>query len=304
MGKDKFYVYSGRVETLPCTLHKFVFNNINTEQMFQIVSGTNEAFNEVWWFYPSKNSSVNDSYVIYNYAENVWYYGTLNRSAWLDSALRDYPMAAFSVQNSFLSADITEASTSITLLNGNSYPDSGTVIIDNEEITYAGRNGNTLYGCLRGVNSTSPVSHVAYSTVTYKTSNQIMYHEYGTDDGSESVPRAIDSYIDTSDYDIGDGHNYALVWRVLPDMSFEGSSANVPRVFLTVVGKNNSGSTFRDDTEMTVERGPTVPIEQYTGQVFTRVRGRQMKFRLFSNEVGVTWKMGAMRIDVRADGRR
>jgi hypothetical protein len=93
MGLDKFYAYSGRVETLPCTLRNHVFQNINFDQLDQIVSGTNEGWNEIWWFYPSANSSVNDSYVIYNHLERIWYYGSINRTAWIDSALRQYPQA-------------------------------------------------------------------------------------------------------------------------------------------------------------------------------------------------------------------
>jgi hypothetical protein len=94
MGNDKFYAYSGRVETLPCTLRNHVFTNINFGQADQIICGTNEGWNEVWWFYPSANSNVNDSYVIYNHLERIWYYGTIERTAWNDSPLRQYPQAA------------------------------------------------------------------------------------------------------------------------------------------------------------------------------------------------------------------
>ena len=92
MGKDKFYAYSGRVETLPTTLRNHVFQNLNYDQVDQIVCGTNEAWNEIWWFYPSANSNVNDSYVIYNFLERIWYYGTIERTAWLDSPSREYPI--------------------------------------------------------------------------------------------------------------------------------------------------------------------------------------------------------------------
>jgi len=93
MGQDKFYAYSGRVETLPCTLRNYVFQDINLNQVYQIVCGTNEGYHEVWWFYPSANSEVNDKYVVYNYVEQIWYYGTIARTAWLDSPLRNYPQA-------------------------------------------------------------------------------------------------------------------------------------------------------------------------------------------------------------------
>lgn len=94
MGTDKFYVYSGRIDTLPCTLRNHVFENINFDQMDQIVCGTNEQWNEVWWAYPTANSNTNDAYVIYNHFDKIWYYGSINRTAWNDSPLRPYPQAA------------------------------------------------------------------------------------------------------------------------------------------------------------------------------------------------------------------
>jgi hypothetical protein len=93
MGKDKFYVYTGRVETLPCTLRNHVFTNINYNATDQIVCGTNEGWNEVWWMYPTANSNVNNAYVIFNHLERIWYYGTIDRTAWLDNPLRQFPQA-------------------------------------------------------------------------------------------------------------------------------------------------------------------------------------------------------------------
>jgi hypothetical protein len=94
MGVDKFYLYSGRVQTLDCALKRYVFNDINLSQGLQTFAGTNEGFNEVWWFYCSANSTTVDRYVIFNYQENIWYYGTMARTAWSDSGLRDYPQSA------------------------------------------------------------------------------------------------------------------------------------------------------------------------------------------------------------------
>lgn len=94
MGNDKFYMYNGRVQTLPCALRKYVFNDFNLTQKLQVCCGTNETFNEVWWFYPSANSMVNDRYVVYNYQENIWYYGNMVRTAWIDSKVRGYPVAS------------------------------------------------------------------------------------------------------------------------------------------------------------------------------------------------------------------
>ena len=99
MGQDKFYAYTGRVETLPCTLRNHVFNNINFNQADQIICGTNEQWNEIWWFYPTADSDYNNAYVVYNHLERIWYYGTLERTAWLDNALRFYPQGANTVGN-------------------------------------------------------------------------------------------------------------------------------------------------------------------------------------------------------------
>ena len=94
MGRDKFYKYDGRVNTLRCDLRQYIFNDINLGQNYQVFASTNEGFNEVWWFYCSANSTVVDKYVVYNYLEDIWYYGTMGRTAWLDSGLRNYPLAA------------------------------------------------------------------------------------------------------------------------------------------------------------------------------------------------------------------
>jgi len=304
MGVDKFYMYSGRVETLPCSLRQFVFMNINKSQLAQVVSGTNEGYNEVWWFYPSKNSQVNDSYVIYNHLERIWYYGTINRTAWLDSPLREYPMAMYSVENTFLSQAITSSTTDIPLLNGLSYPATGVVQIGSEKIAYASVSGNTLLNCTRGYDSTTAVSHVAYAAVSLQVPNQIVSHEYENDDQLLTVAAPIYSYIETSDFDIQDGEHLGYVWRMLPDLTFDNSTSESPTVTLTVKPRLNSGSNYTAADSPTVTRTAQYPVEQYTGQVYTRVRGRQMAFKVESNNIGVAWQMGAMRIDVKPDGRR
>ena len=304
MGLDKFYMYTGRVETLPCTLRQFVFGNLNRKQMDQIAAGGNEAYNEVWWFYPSASSEVNDSYVIYNYLERIWYYGSLNRTAWLDSALRDYPMAAFSVQNNFLSADVTDSDRTLPVFNAVSYPATGTVLVGTEEITYTGVTSTSLTGCVRGINQTAGTAHEAYTPVIVKTPNQVMWHEFGVDDATETVPRAIASHIASADFDIGDGHNFGFVWRIIPDLTFSGSTGSNPSVFLTVKARQNSGSFYPPEPSNLVYRTSTYEVEQYTGQVYTRVRGRQMQYRVDSTALGTAWQLGAMRLDIRPDGRR
>lgn len=305
MGKDKFYTYTGQVNTLDCSLRNFVFGNINTQQPAQIVCGSNPGFNEVWWMYPSASSNVNDSYVIYNYTENLWYYGTLNRSAWLNTALRNYPMAAFSIQASYTNTAINSSVTSITLLDATSYPNTGTITLDTEQITYTSISGNTILGCVRGANGSTAASHVIYSKAVYYIPNQIMYHEYGVDDQATGSPVAMASYLESADFDIGDGDHVAFVWRIVPDLTFAGSSASVPSVMLTVKSRMSPGSAYTAGVDTpTVTRTATFPVEQFNPQVYTRVRGRQLAFRIDSTAVGVTWQGGAMRIDIRPDGRR
>jgi len=241
MGVDKFYVYDGRVNTLNCDLRRYVFQDLNQEQSLQVFSGTNEGFNEVWWFYCSADSTKVDRYVIYNYLEKIWYYGTMERTAWLDSGLQTVPIAA--KYNS-------------TALTGN-----------------------------------------------------LINHETGLNDNTTGTATAIDAYISSSEFDIGDGHNFGFVWRVLPDLSFENATntpaAVAPRVTMTLYGLNNSGSGTTSTANGTVIKGSTYVItEEFTGQIFTRMRGRQMIFKISSNQVNTCWQLGAPRIDIRPDGRR
>ena len=240
MGIDKFYAYDGRVNTLPCALLRFIFNDINSDQNLQVFAGTNEGFNEVWWFYCSENVTAIDKYVIYNYVEKIWYYGTMARTAWLDSGLRDYPLAT-----------------------------------------------------------------------TYQPNNtgNIVEHENGLNDNATGTATALDAYISSSEFDIGDGHNFGFVWRVLPDLTF-GASTNTPtavapQVTMTLYGLANSGSGTTSTANGTVIKGSTYVItEEFTGQIFTRMRGRQMIFKIGSNQINTCWQLGAPRIDIRPDGRR
>jgi hypothetical protein len=236
MGEDKFYMYNGTVQTLPSSVREFVFDDLNHAASFSVTAGSNEAFNEVWWFYPSKGSYYNDKYVVFNYMENVWYYGTMRRTAWLDSGLSPRPVAAAYDPN-------TEVGT-------------------------------------------------------------MFYHEFECDDGEQNPPVPIHSYIETAEFDIDDGHNFSFVTRILPDMSFGGSTAAHPSVMLTVRPKRFSGSGFDPSDTPAVTRTASAPIEEYTEQVFVRVRGRQMAFRIDANQLGTKWRMGAMRLDVKPDGRK
>jgi hypothetical protein len=252
MGTDKFYMYSGRVQTLPSTLREFVYNDINLEQSYQFCAGTNEGYSEVWWQYCSAGSTVVDRYVIYNHLENTWYYGDWNnyqninqgRTAWLDSSLRAYPMA-------------------------------------------------TTYGVAGGNSNT-----------------QLVYHENGVDDGTVNPAVPIVSQVTSSDFDIGDGHNFGFVWRLIPDLTFDGSNVNQPTAMFTVLPRANSGAPYGNSNNPDVvstqnyQNTRTYAIQEFTQQVYVRIRGRQMAFKVSSNELGVQWQLGVPRIDIRPDGRR
>jgi len=244
MGVDKFYRYDGRVQTLRCDLRNHVFSNINLAQQDQFFASTNEGFNEVWWFYCSANSTRPDLYVVYNYVEDIWYYGSLERSAWTDSGLNEYPLAA-----------------------------------------------------------------------TY--SNNLVFHELGVDDNTTGTPAAIDAYITSAQFDIGDGHNIGFVWRMIPDLTFRNSNTTgeTPRVTMYLLPLKNSGSGYNNQNVdgnqsdggtsfANVDRIGAYDVDQFTGQIYTRVRGRQMSLKVRSNRVGTQWQLGSPRIDIRPDGRR
>ena len=244
MGTDKFYMYSGRVETLPCALRQYVYEDINLSQSFQFFAGTNEGYNEVWWFYCSANSTTIDKYVIFNHLERTWYYGTLARTAWLDSALRDSPMAT------------------------------------------------------------------GYDVGGNETNGILVYHEVGNDDASVNPPVPIAAFCQSSDFDIGDGHNFGLVSRIIPDVTFDGSTVSAPSLDFGVRPRQFPGTNYGNSDSPTVTSVDNYSTQQYytvqqfTQQVFVRIRGRQMALRIESNDLGVAWQLGVPRIDTRPDGRR
>ena len=243
MGVDKFYKYDGRVQTLRCDLLRYVYNDINKLQYDQIFASTNEGFNEVWFFYCSEASNAVDRYVIYNYTEDVWSYGTLARTAWLDSGLRKYPVAATDSYN-------------------------------------------------------------------------IVEHENGVDDETSYPAIAITATITSSQFDIGDGHNMAFAWRMLPDLTFNGSTdGTTPALTMHLLPLQNSGSGYNSpksvggtssSAEQAVTATQTYPIDldTYTGQIYIRIRGRQMAMKITSNQIGTQWQLGSPRLDLRPDGRR
>ena len=241
MGVDKFYKYDGRVQTLRCDLRQYIYGDINLAQADQFFASTNEGFNEVWFFYCSATSTAIDRYVVFNYVEDngngVWYFGSMARTAWLDSGLRDYPLAA----------------------------------------TYA---------------------------------HNVVYHESGVDDNTTGTPAPIQATVSSAEFDIDDGDHFGFVWRILPDITFRGSETTNPQATMTLIPMQNSGSGYNSPTSVAgsdnaaIVRTATVPIEQFTGQVYVRVRGRQMILQLESNQLGCTWQLGSPRIDIRQDGRR
>lgn len=307
MGNDKFFVYDGRVNTLPCSIRQHIFSNINTDQTAQICAGNNEAFSEVWWFYPGTDSSVNNNFVIYNYLEQTWSYGTLNRSAFAPQSIRKYAMMAFGVQTSYLSQAVNSSVAVIPVINASSYPESGTVQIDSEEITYTGTTANSFTGCVRGANGTVAASHTIDTEVSYIAPNQIMFHEYGWDDVSTGTAEPIECFIQSSDFDIGEGDTFQFVSRIIPDVKFLGSDTEenpTPAVTLSLYPRNYPGSAYGTPDSDGVTATVVLPVEQYTEQVFTRVRARQIAFRIASTALGVAWQLGAMRLDIRPDGKR
>jgi len=139
---------------------------------------------------------------------------------------------------------------------------------------------------------------------------QFFYHENGVDDGSTNPPSAIESYIQSSDFDIGDGHNYGFVWRLIPDVNFDGSTGAAPQVTFTARPRQNPGAAYGASATPTVTSGNNYTgqreyiVQQFTEIVYVRIRGRQMAFKISSSDVGTAWQLGAPRIDLRPDGRR
>ena len=227
MGIDNFYVYAGQTQQLPCTVKDKVFLDFNLEQADKVVSGINSEFSEVFWFYPSSSSTDNDKYVVYNYGEKVWYFGSLVRSAWIDRGVRSFPIAA-----------------------GSSY----------------------LYN-----------------------------HEFGYDDDGS----AMNSFIESAAIDIGDGDKFTYIRRVIPDLTFNGSTnLSSPQATFTVKARNFPGASFDNTASGDAIRTASSPVETFTNQLHIRARGRSFALRVESAALGAKWKLGSPRIDLRPDGRR
>jgi hypothetical protein len=224
MGLNEFYAYGGTVQRIPCSVRDYVFNDFNLLQREKVVAATNTAFSEVWWFYPSSGSETNDRYVVYNYQQQIWYYGTMPRTVWMDRGIFDNPIAA-------------------------------------------------------GPN------------------NYLYTQETGFDDDGS----AFTAYIESSQIDIGDGDSFAFIRRMIPDLTFRGSTASSPTANFTIKTRNFPGGAYLNSTESAVTKTASVPVEQFTNQVNLRLRGRSFAMRIESDASGVGWPP---RLDIRPDGRR
>ena len=231
MGRAEFYMYSGAVQRLPCMVRDFVFSDINEEQLDKINAALNTEHSEIWWYYPSANSSEVNRYVVFNYQEQVWYYGSFGRTAWIDRGIFDFPFAA----------------------NADGY---------------------------------------------------IYEHEIGFDDGTTNPTTAINAYIQSSPIDIGDGEQFMLLRKMIPDVDFRDSTALLPDVDITLDVKNVPDGTYSKTETDTFVKTQAASVSARTEQLYFRLRGRQMRFKIASDDLGVTWRLGSPRLDIRSDGRR
>lgn len=230
MGKNEFYAYDGAVVQIPCDVKEYVFDGLNKSQGLKVYAGHMSSFSEVWWFYPSTDSTENDSYVVYNYEQKIWYYGTMSRTSWIDRGVQGFPIAA------------------------------------------------------------SPDGY-------------LYYHENGLDDGSINPPAALAPYIESSVVDIGEGDQFMFATRIIPDLTFRNST-NSPVATFTIKARNFPGGAYFASDSDPVTKTASHPVEQFTVQLFTRLRGRSMSLRVESNQTGTAWRLGDPRIDLRTDGRK
>ena len=231
MGFEEFYVFSGQVQRIPCTVRSYVFDDFNREQKEKVFAASNSAYSEIWWFYPSSTANEVDRYVVFNYQENAWYYGTLVRTAWVDRGINDYPVATFT--------------------DGRQY-----------------------------------------------------FQELGLDDATSSPAVAINAHIESSQIDLADGEQFAFIRRLIPDITFENSTAASPNVVFTTKVRDFPGGNYDSEDAATVTRSATTPVEQFTNQVHLRLRGRSFALRVASSDTETQWRLGSARLDVRPDGRR
>lgn len=230
MGTGDFYMFDGTVRAIPCPVSDRVFDNFNYAQADKVVAGSNTDFSEIWWFYPCADSSDCSRYVVYDYGQNLWHFGVLDRTAWIPRGVFGYPVAAS--------------------------PD-----------------------------------------------NYLYYHELGVNDGSTNPPSAINSYAESSEFDLGDGYQFMFVNKIIPDVTFRGSEES-PAATITLTARNFPGSPLGDTDGGAVSRTARVPVEQFTEQQHVRLRGRSMRFRIEADQYNTAWKLGSPRLSLRPDGRK
>ena len=225
MGFDNFYVYNGSVQKVPCSVLSYVFDDINAGQAYKIYAYTNNAHDEVGWFYPSGSSLENDRYVVFDFNDNVWTYGELSRTAWLDEGTVDYPRAT--------------------------------------------------------------------------SSNYLYEQEFGYNDDGAPMTNV---YIESSDFDIGDGEQFAFLTKIIPDIRFLNNSES---------GKVNMVLKTRDYPGDTLTTNSTNSIGSTTQQAHIRGRARQAVLRIESDDTDTNssnddtgWRLGATRMEIRSDGKR
>lgn len=223
MGDSRFYVYQGSVEELPCAVRSYVFNDFNTLQAEKVTAALNSENYEIWWFYPSSSSQENDRYVVYNYMEKVWYYGTLARTAWVDRGILNNSLAA-------------------------------------------------------------STDHYLYN------------HELGFNDGSTEPASSLNSFISSSPMDMGDGQQFTLIRRMIPDVSFRNSASDTPTVSVTTRVRNFPNSSFLKTVQSSVT--------DTTEQVNLRLRGRQFSLKVDCDATDVAWRLGSFRYGMQPDGDR
>ena len=236
MGRQNFYIYDGQTKQLPCSVKERVFFDFDFDQAEKTYASVISEFSEIIWFYTSNTNSLanggtgeNDRYVIFNYAEGIWYYGNLSRTAFLDRGIRKFPIAA--------------------------------------------------------------------------ANNYLFNHESGySDDGA-----IMESRIESSPIDIGEGDQFSFIRRIIPDFTFNGSTNTEPSVNVTLQSNNFPAGNFLQSEIAKVDRNAvstTVPFEQYTNKADIRLRGRAFSLKVDCGTLGVRWRLGSPRIDIRQDGRR
>ena len=303
MGTSKFYAYNGTVQTLPCALRQYIFDDLNQSQSYQVFAGANEGFNEIWWFYVSNESLNNsvDKYVIYNYLDNAWSYGTFETYTLGPSSIvagQQYVIASVGTTDWTLAGSLDN--------------NIGTYFIATNTTT-----GNGTVWALNG-RSAWLQNNIQSNPIATDYNSRLLYHESGVDDNATSQTQPIYAYIQSSDFGImatdqnNSGQHFGFVWRLLPDVNFNGSNQANPQVTMALYPRLNSGSTYgtTDLNKVTSSQTYAYPtpqeytVQQFTGEVYTRLRGRQLAFKCYSNTIGTQWQLGTTRYDVKQDGRR